>query len=156
MASIRKRAGKYQVQIRRKGFAPTVRTFHTKQDAQEWARFMDTKADRGELFASVRELSQYTLKEVLERYIREITAKKRSADTETYILEAFLRHPIAKLKLSEVTAAHFSKYRQVRLIVFVSSARTPVEQARRPRQDVTGLCGQGSYVGEAPGKFVFP
>ena len=41
MASIRKRGGKWQAQIRRKGFAPTTRTFHRKGDAIEWTRHME-------------------------------------------------------------------------------------------------------------------
>jgi hypothetical protein len=45
MATFSKRNGKYQVQIRRKGFPAACRTFHLKSDAEEWARYMETKAD---------------------------------------------------------------------------------------------------------------
>ena len=77
---------KYQVQIRRKGFASTVRSFHNRQDAQEWARFMDMKADRGDLHASTRELDQYTLREIIERYISEVTVRKRSSPDATHCI----------------------------------------------------------------------
>jgi hypothetical protein len=38
MASIRKRKGKWQVQIRRKGSGAVSRTFHVVRDAQAWAK----------------------------------------------------------------------------------------------------------------------
>ena len=90
MATIRKlKSGKFEAQVRRKGYAPVSRTFHKKSDAEEWARHTEVKADRGELHTPVKVLAQYTVKDVLERYRDEITVKKRSADTETYILDAF-------------------------------------------------------------------
>lgn len=115
MATILKRKDKYQVQVRRKGMASVSRTFHRRNDAEEWARNMEVKADRGDLPTPVRVLAQYTVKDVLERYRDEITVKKRSADTETYILDAFMREPIAKLSLAQITPAHFSTYRDKRL-----------------------------------------
>lgn len=46
MAAIRKlKSGKYEVQVRRKGFAPVSKTFLMKNDAEQWARHMETKAD---------------------------------------------------------------------------------------------------------------
>ncbi|MCB9995520.1 MAG: site-specific integrase [Rhodospirillales bacterium] len=115
MATILKRKDKYQVQVRRKGMASVSRTFRRRNDAEEWARNMEVKADRGDLPTPVRVLAQYTVKDVLERYRDEITVKKRSADTETYILDAFMRKPIAKLSLAQITPAHFSTYRDKRL-----------------------------------------
>ncbi|MAE50209.1 MAG: integrase [Micavibrio sp.] len=116
MATIRKlKSGKFEAQVRRKGYAPVSRTFHKKSDAEEWARHTEVKADRGELHTPVKVLAQYTVKDVLERYRDEITVKKRSADTETYILDAFMREPIARLLLTQITPAHFSTYRDKRL-----------------------------------------
>ncbi len=116
MATIRKlKSGKFEAQVRRKGYAPVSRTFHKKSDAEEWARHTEVKADRGELHTPVKVLAQYMVKDVLERYRDEITVKKRSADTETYILDAFMREPIAKLSLAQITSAHFSTYRDKRL-----------------------------------------
>ncbi len=115
MATIRKRGNKYQVQIRRKGTSGVVRTFHTKADADEWARHMEVKADRGDLPIPVRDLNGYKIEDVLKRYRNEITIKKRSANTETYIINAFLRHPIVKLSMAQITASHFCAYRDSRL-----------------------------------------
>jgi integrase len=115
MATLMKRGDKFFVQVRRKGFATACRSFHRKADAEEWARFMETKADRGELPTPVKVLDRFKVKDVIERYRDEITVKKRSANTETYILDAFLRQPIANLTLAQVTPAHFSTYRDKRL-----------------------------------------
>ena len=115
MATIRKRDGKYQVQIRRQSQLPISKTFLQRADAVEWARHMEVKADRGELPAPVRQLGGYTLRHVIEQYRNEVTSKKRSKSTETYILNAFLRQPLANLTLLDVTPAHFSTYRDKRL-----------------------------------------
>ena len=115
MATFIKRDGKYQAVIRRKGFPTVCRSFHLKSDAQECARHMEIKADRGDLPTPVKVLDGYKVKDILARYRDEITPKKRSRDTETYILDAFLRKPIANLTLAQITPAHFSAYRDKRL-----------------------------------------
>jgi hypothetical protein len=46
MASIRKRRGKVQVQIRRAGHRPISKTFILRKDALEWARDAERQADR--------------------------------------------------------------------------------------------------------------
>lgn len=118
MAAIRKlKSGKYEVQVRRKGFAPISKTFLMKGDADQWARHMETKADRGDMPAPVKVLDGYTLKHIVERYRNEVTVKKLSADSETYLLNAFLRQPIAKLTLAQLTPSHFTTYRDKRLKV---------------------------------------
>lgn len=115
MATIQKRGGKYQVVVRRKGFATACRTFHLKSDAEEWSRHMETKADRGDLRTPVKVLDGYKVSDIITRYRDEITTKKRSAITEAYFLNAFLRLPIANLTLTQINASHFSTYREKRL-----------------------------------------
>lgn len=115
MATFSKRNGKHFVQIRRKGFATVCRTFHLKADAEEWARYMESKADRGDLPAPVRVLDNYKVSDILTRYRDEITPKKRGAFFERYVIDAFLRLPLAGLTMAQVTPAHFSSYREQRL-----------------------------------------
>ncbi len=116
MASIRKRKGKYEVQVRRKGFASACRNFHKKADAEEWARFMETRADRGELPTPLKTLDRHTVREILERYRDEISIKKRSYNTERHVIGSFLRQPIADYTLTKITFADFSSYQKKRLI----------------------------------------
>ncbi len=116
MATIRKlKSGKFEVQIRRKGYSPISRSFFKRGDAEQWARHTEIKLDRGDLPTPVKVLDAYKLKDILERYRDEITVRKRSMDTEAYILNAFIRNPIAKLTLAQITASHFVTYRDRRL-----------------------------------------
>ena len=52
---------------------------------------------------------------IVTRYRDEIVPSKKGADIETIILDAFLRHPICKKRLSELTTADFAVYRDERL-----------------------------------------
>jgi hypothetical protein len=46
VATIRKRNGQWQVQVRRRGFDPVSKTFTTRQDATGWARLIEAEMDR--------------------------------------------------------------------------------------------------------------
>ena len=47
MATYRKRNGKWQARITRKGQMPVSKTFLIKADAKRWARNIETEMDRG-------------------------------------------------------------------------------------------------------------
>lgn len=116
MATIRKRNGKYQALVRRADSKPSYRTFLKKSDALEWARMIEHKADRGDLpQISQREVKNYTLKDIIVRYRDEISIKKRSHNTEIYILNAFLRQSFVKLNLQAITPKIIASYRDERL-----------------------------------------
>lgn len=117
MATFTKRGDKWFVQIRRKGFPTACRSFRQKSDADEWARFMEVRADRGELPTPVKVLDSYKLSDILLRYRDEISVNKRSHDNERHILNALMRQPFANLSLAEITAAKFCDYRDMRLKV---------------------------------------
>ena len=116
MATIRRKNDKWQVQIRRKGFAPVSKTFNKKTDAQEWARTMELKADRKDLPKDARELDDLVLGDLVDRYISEIVGRKKSREIETIILNAFKRHKICKKALSTLTMDDWNKYRDERLL----------------------------------------
>lgn len=115
MASIRKRGSKWQVQVRRLGSPAVSRSFDTRKDALEWARHQEVRADRGELTGSAKALSRITLGELVERYRDEIVPTKKGHEVEGYILNAFLRDPLAKRKLSELRLSDWTAYRDRRL-----------------------------------------
>ncbi|MBI1619674.1 site-specific integrase [Aquamicrobium zhengzhouense] len=115
MATIRKHRDKYQVQIRRQGFPSVSRTFHKLADAKEWARLMETKADRQELAPSRKELASVSLGSVIDRYIAEVLPRKKGADIERIILRAFRRHRICRKSLAEINTTDFAEYRDERL-----------------------------------------
>ncbi|ASP32244.1 site-specific integrase [Labrenzia sp. VG12] len=114
MASIRKRSGKYHVQVRRQGFPTQTKSFSHLKDAKEWARQKELEADRGELESSKADLKKYTLGDIVTRYLDEVVPlKKQSVETTT--LKAFLRHPICSKRLDLLTTADFAAYRDERL-----------------------------------------
>lgn len=115
MATIRKHRDKFQVRIRRKDASPLTRSFATYADAKEWATLQERKADRGELGADRKELERITLAKLVERYRDEVLPTKKAETVERYILNAFLRHPICKKKLSDLTTSDFATYRDQRL-----------------------------------------
>lgn len=115
MASIRKKSGKWQVQIRRQGFPQISKTFARKADAVEWARSMDAKADRVELPPNRRILDAVTLQELVERYREEVVTMKRGGANEAIMINAFLRDPICKKSLSKIGDRDWAAYRDKRL-----------------------------------------
>lgn len=115
MATIRKRREKYEVQIRRSGLRQMSRSFHRLSDAKEWARQMEVRADRRDLPADARVLAGLTLADLVNRYRDMVCTGKRGGAIERIVLAAFLRHPICKRRLTEITPADFAKYRDDRL-----------------------------------------
>jgi integrase len=115
MASIRKRNGKYQVQVRRSGEKSITKSFHRRSDAMEWSRGMEVKLDRGDIPISRKELGAIRLSEIIVRYRDEISIKKKSHNSEKFILNAFLKTNLANMTLSQVHNSDFSKYRDKRL-----------------------------------------
>jgi integrase len=115
MATIRKRNGRYQVQIRRQGQVSASRTFHKLQDAQCWGRQKELEADRGELLHNQRQLGTITLSDLVKRYLETVTPTKKSSQAETYVLRAFQKHRVCKVTLRDLNTSHFSNYRDDRL-----------------------------------------
>ncbi len=66
MAYISQRCAYWRAEIRRRGYKPVYRTFVTKQQAQQWARRVESEMDAG-LFIDRTEAERTTLREALER-----------------------------------------------------------------------------------------
>jgi len=115
MATIRKRNDRYQVQIRRKGFPTITKSFPLLSDAKEWARHHERQADRGELGPDRKVLKTITLGELVERYRDEILPGRKGGKGETIMLNAFLRHPICKRSLSDLSTVDFVKWKDEKL-----------------------------------------
>lgn len=115
MATIRKRNGKYQVQVRRQGCAPISKTFLKLDDAKTWARLTEVEADQVGLPVDPRVLAKTTVAMILERYRDEIVSKKRGREVETLIVNAMLRQPWCKRSLAHIDGATFAEYRDTRL-----------------------------------------
>lgn len=115
MASIRKRNGKWQAQVRRKNQPALSRSFGTKRDAQVWARQIEEEVDRTGAIQTSEVLESITLRELVVRYRDGVLHRKQSGDRERQFLNAFLCHPICTKRLPVLRTEHFATYRDERL-----------------------------------------
>jgi integrase len=115
MASIRKRNGKFQVQVRRQGQRPATKSFNVRKDAELWARQQELAADRLELTHDISSIKTMTVGHLVDRYLKEVTPLKKSASAERYVLSAFRTKPICSKRLTDIRQADFAEYRDQRL-----------------------------------------
>ncbi|MCC2977814.1 site-specific integrase [Sphingomonas sp. PL-96] len=114
VATIRKRAAGWSVQVRRKGYEPEYRTFTSRDAAERWARERESLIDQGQQPVSHRALRRQTMGDLIRRYLAEITPSKLSAETERFRLTKILRAGICDLALADLSSAPFAAYRDKR------------------------------------------
>lgn len=114
MATFRNRHGKWQARAQRKGQQPVSKSFQSKEDAQRWARQVEAEIDKGS-YTNIALAERTLFKDVIERYVQEVTLKTRSMKEDTYRLRALARHPIAKLRMTALTPIKVAEYRDERL-----------------------------------------
>ena len=115
MATIR-RKGDYQwhVQVRRKGYPTQTRTFETRAEAESWALVIESEMVRG-AFVSRASAEKTTLRDLVERYVEEVSPTHRGHETEVVRLRAMARHTICGKSVANLAPADFSRYRDKRL-----------------------------------------
>lgn len=114
MATFRNRHGKWQARVQRKGQQPVSKSFQTKQDAERWARSVEAEIDRGS-YTNTALAERILFKEIIERYIQEVTLTTRSMKEDRYRLNAMARHWIGQLAMIQITPPKVSQYRDERL-----------------------------------------
>ena len=111
MANIKYRRGKYQVQIRRKGYPDVYRTFTNKSVAKKWIKATEADMER-QLFQPT---SGLVLKDVLHRYQRTVMlGHKDFRSSEIYRLHR-LTQDLGSVALEQLSPAIVSAYRDNRL-----------------------------------------
>jgi hypothetical protein len=98
MATIRKHRDKWQVRIRRADLRPASKSFAVRRDGVEWGRQMEVKADRADLPTDPKALERVTLGDLVQRYRDTVSPRKKTAATETIVLNAFLARQIEAIK----------------------------------------------------------
>ena len=114
MASFRQRAGKWQARIVVKGFPETTKSFCTKQEAQQWARGIESTMYKGE-WQQQTEHNHMLFGEVLNRYLIEVTPTKRSKQRETEWIGFVQRFKLVNYSMDKLTSAAIAEYRDERL-----------------------------------------
>lgn len=122
MATIRKRGRSWQAQVRRQGHPPITKSFQQKSDAELWAKQLEVDLERGDAGIIVQKQTSTPLSDLLFRYQKEITPKKRGSEAEKYRLKTLLQHEIAKIPVCKLSASAVARYRDQRLQVVSSSS----------------------------------
>lgn len=132
MASIRKRAGSWQAQVRLQGHPPVARTFDTKAAAYEWAQQVEHDIERG-AYDDRSRAESITLGAALDMYAERVTPRKRGAAQERRLIkrlgERLKKLNLAQLPMAAVRATHFVTYRDVRFLDSVTAATVRLELA---------------------------
>ena len=98
MATIRRCGKVWQVIIRKKGHPKIYKTFARHSLATAYAQESEANIAKG-LFADLTEANQTLLKDALQRYKDEVTAKKKGAKQEAYKIDKLMRHRISNYSL---------------------------------------------------------
>ncbi len=115
MASLRKRDGRWQVQVRRADHRPISKTFTSKTDARRWAAQVEAEIERADLPPDRSALKTLTLRDLLIRYREQVTPTRKGAVQERYRLEALAQTDLARLSLAHMRPHTFARFRDERL-----------------------------------------
>jgi integrase len=114
MASIRQRSGKWQARVNRTGFPAEVKSFDTRSEAQRWARTIESAMDRG-AHQSPAEANEVLLRDVMERYMAEVSPSKRGHLDEVIRIRFLQRAKMAGYSMSKLSPEVVAGFRDMRL-----------------------------------------
>lgn len=107
-------AGRWQAKIRRKGYPMQAKTFDSRAKASHWARSIESQLDKG-ILLDTREAGRTSLREALERYLREVTSQKRGKQAETSRINAWMASDLAHRPLLTIRGGDMAEWRDKRL-----------------------------------------
>jgi integrase len=114
VATFRKRDNKWQAIVRHKSIGTKAKSFHSKAQAKLWA-IETEKSIEANTFNKLCSTS-VTLGDLLSRYRKEITPKKRSKDNESRRIQRLLNDPISLTSMDNLTSACLAQFRDRRLL----------------------------------------
>ena len=119
MATFRKRYDKWQAIIRHKSIGTKAKSFISKDEAKRWAYETERSIETNSL-GKIKPC-EITLKELLLRYLKDITPAKRSKEGEKRRINKLINDPICLMSLDRLTSTVLAGFRDRRL---KSGART--------------------------------
>ena len=111
MANIRRRAGKFQVQVRKKGYPPAVKTFTKYLDAKQWLTQTQHRIASGRRPEQLSADIQFD--QLLERYIQTHIPKLKSPKQELSLTRR-VSGRLGRYACSAITNATLATYRDHR------------------------------------------
>ena len=113
MGSIRVREGRYQANVRRKGYAPVTATFTSREVAKRFIKSTEIAMERGDYAPR----SSMTVGELMQKYENEyLPTLKNGGDSHKWRVRLLKRY-FEDLPLADLTPAHLAKYRNERLLM---------------------------------------
>ena len=112
MATIRRRNYKYQVQVRKQNHKNISKTFNKLNSAKIWANHIENKLSLGDEFL---EKNKSSLREIIQKYMREITFYKKGKESETRRLNRLLKENICKEKAINLRPINFIEFKNKRI-----------------------------------------
>lgn len=109
MATIRKSGKGWRAEVARKGVRRS-KVLPTKRAAQDWAARAEA-----EILDAPRIAAATPFKDVLDRYMREVSPAKRGHRWETLQITRLMRDPLASKRISDLTTADFADWRDRRM-----------------------------------------
>ena len=113
MATIRRRNGRYHVQVRRKGFPPITSTFSRLTVARRWIASIEADIEN-KTYIDYSEAETTTLNDLLNRYETEILPSKKGKKVEHYRIGTLRQH-LGYHCLSDLSLTVIRGYRDTRL-----------------------------------------
>ena len=110
MGYIRAREGRYQANVRRKGYTTVTKTFTSREAAKSWSKTTEIQMERGEFNPH----SSITVDELIKRYTKEVVPKFKGSNPALYRCKT-LRRLLGKYRVAELTPATLASYRDERL-----------------------------------------
>lgn len=114
MASVRKHGDKWQARVQRRNELSISKSFNNRADALKWARNVESQLDLG---TYTPKQTVPTLRDVVGRYLSEVTPSKKGAQQEVNRGRQIARQSIGVMKLEKINGPVIAKYRDERLKV---------------------------------------
>ena len=112
MGYIRVRNGRYESNIRRRGYAPVTKTFTSRDVAKRFIKSTEIAMERGDYAPR----SSMTVGELMQKYENEyLPTLKNGGDSHKWRVR-LLKGYFNDLPLADLTSAHLAKYRDERLL----------------------------------------
>ena len=144
MATIEKRttnsATSYRAKVRLKGYPTQSATFARLTDAKKWVQDTESAIREGRHFKT-SESKKHTIKELVERYIKEILPQKPKSTIDQKTQLGWWKNSIGSFSLADVTPALIIEYRSK--LVLEKSER---KGAKRSNATVNRYCSVLSHA----------
>lgn len=119
-------SGTYKALIRRQGWPTTSKSFRTKRDAEDWARRTEDEMVRG-VYIQRSPSERLTLKNALERYLREVSPTKSKTSYDSDITRSKpLSSILGGYSLAAISPDLVAKYRDDRLTTVSKLTKKPI------------------------------